>query len=78
MIAVGIAMSCALAAGLAAGRWAVLVPLVLAWPVYFLGLERDWWGSGLGDGWGWALAGLSALSVGAGALGVAARRWLVR
>ena len=78
MIVATVAVAGGLAAGLAVGRWEVLVPLLAAWPVSFLGLGRGWWGGGLGDGWAWAMVGLSALTIGAGALGVAARRWLTR
>jgi hypothetical protein len=32
-------------------RIAVVVPL-LAWPIYYVGLNRRWWGvNGTGDGW---------------------------
>ncbi len=31
-------------------RLAVALPIV-AWPLLYLGLERGWWGNGLGDAW---------------------------
>jgi hypothetical protein len=38
--------------GLLGRRWiAVVVPL-LAWPIYYVGLNQRWWGvNGTGDGW---------------------------
>jgi hypothetical protein len=45
--------------------WALVIPL-LVWPVYFLGLDRDWWGYGMGDGWqlgAVAITGVSLISV---------------
>lgn len=29
---------------------ALALPLV-GWPLFYLGLDRGWWGSGLGDSW---------------------------
>lgn len=63
------------AAGIGAlvGRWAILVPVAAAWPVYLLGLEQGWWGNGVGDGWvASLLAGLVLAAIGAW-LGVLAR-----
>jgi hypothetical protein len=57
-------------------RWvAVVVPLV-AWPLYYVGLNRHWWGvNGTGDGWQ-SLAVLLAIvgALGTGAAVVAGQR----
>ncbi|MGH3016310.1 MAG: hypothetical protein ACRDNN_15300 [Gaiellaceae bacterium] len=67
------------AIGLAAavvGRWWMLLLPVLVWPIYFLGLAQEWWGSGLGDGWQFGLAIVVAISLAAAALGVGLRSLL--
>ena len=53
-------------------RWLVLAPAGALWPAYFLGLQRGWWGSGVGDGWTYGLAASTAAAVGGAALGVLA------
>jgi hypothetical protein len=64
------------AIGAAARRWpALLVPLV-AWPMYFLGLEREWWGYGVGDGWQLGASVLTAFGVATTAIAIAAGRRL--
>lgn len=73
LIAVG-----AVAIGAVAGRWAVVVPVAAAWPLFMVGLERGWWGNGVGDGWEASLVlGAATAAVGA-ALGVMARRFVRR
>jgi hypothetical protein len=62
--------------GLAARRWlAVLLP-AFGWPLYYLGLNRGWWGYGTGDGWQFVGAGLTAVGIIATALAVAVARFL--
>jgi len=62
------------AAGFAVPRWPVFVVAAVLVPFYFAGLVAGWWGSGVGDGWQFALAiGTAASMVGAVA-GVATRR----
>jgi hypothetical protein len=40
--------------GLLSRRWVVVVVPLLAWPIYYIGLNRRWWGAnGTGDGWQW-------------------------
>jgi len=63
-----------LAAGFAVGRWQVVVVAAAAVPLYFAGLLAGWWGSGVGDGWQFALAIGTVAGTGAAALGVASRR----
>lgn len=63
--------------GIAARRVALL-PAAAAWPVYFLGLEQGWWGSGVGDGWEYGLLGATALAVAGAALGLGAGSLLRR
>jgi uncharacterized membrane protein len=58
-------------AGVVLRRWTAVALPAIGWPLFYLGLDQDWWGNGLGDGWqdvaAWALvAGLvsTALAVG--------------
>jgi hypothetical protein len=62
------------ALGFVVGRFSVIVVPPLACCVYFVGLGSGWWGSGLGDGWPFALAALSLAGVLAVAAGVGVRR----
>jgi hypothetical protein len=62
--------------GFVSGRsWMLLAPL-FAVPVFYLGLDREWWGYGLGDGWQYAMFGVLAIAVVATAAGVILRRAL--
>ncbi len=64
----------AAAVGVLVGRWVVAILATLVWIAYALGLERGWWGNGVGDGWTAALV-LGALAAAFGAIvGVAVRR----
>jgi hypothetical protein len=67
--------------GFAIGRWwALAVPIALT-GLIFLGVDRDWWGGGLAEGWeagfawsttvGLALAGLGMVA----SLGMRRLRW---
>jgi hypothetical protein len=50
-------------------RWAAVIVPLLAWPIYYIGLNREWWGvNGTGDGW----QGLAVLLTIVGALTTAA------
>ena len=62
------------AIGALARRWSVVGLPLLVWPLYYLGLDAGWWGSGLGDGWPFALALVITLSAAAAAAGVALRK----
>jgi hypothetical protein len=68
----------AAAIGALVDRWAVVVPAAAAWPVFMLGLERGWWGNGVGDGWEASLVAGALLGGVGAALGVVARRSLRR
>jgi hypothetical protein len=63
-----------IAIGFLIGRWAIVVILAAAWPLYFLGLNKDWWGHGVGDGWQAILVWGTVAATVAGAAGVLARR----
>ena len=55
------------------GRWwALLIPLAV-WPTYFLGVDHEWWGHGLGDGWQFGFLLVVAISLAAVAIGVGLR-----
>jgi hypothetical protein len=32
-------------------RWAAVPLPLIGWPLFYLGLDKGWWGYGLGDGW---------------------------
>ena len=64
----------AIAIGFFIGRWAIVIVLAGAWPLYFLGLNQDWWGHGVGDGWQAILVVGTIAATVAGAAGVLARR----
>jgi hypothetical protein len=62
------------AAGFAVPRWSAVVVAAALVPFYFAGLLAGWWGSGVGDGWQFALAGGTAASMVGAVTGVAVRR----
>jgi hypothetical protein len=64
----------AFAAGAVVGRWRVAIVVSSGWALFVLGLERGWWGSGVGDGWVWMLGAGIAVVAAAAAVGVAAHR----
>ena len=55
------------------GRWWSLVLPFAVVPIFYLGLDRGWWGSGLGDGWQYVMVFVLALAIGAAAVGLAGR-----
>lgn len=61
--------------GLLIRRWsAVLLPLI-AWPTYYIGLNRGWWGCcGTGDAWQAAALAVTLLGVLTTAAGVVVGR----
>lgn len=58
------------AVGALTRRWAAALLPLLGWPLFYLGLDRDWWLYGTGDGWE-AMAVLFTL------LGTATTAWAV-
>ena len=65
--------------GIVARSWvAVSLPLI-GWPLYYLGLNDGWWGSGTGDGWQFVAVGLTLVGVASTAMAVAAGKllWLM-
>lgn len=60
--------------GVAVGRWWVLLVPLAGWPLFYGGLAAGWWLHGVGDGWEWAAAVTTAVSVLGGLVGLAARR----
>lgn len=59
-IAIGLVMA---VASVLIGRSWLLIVAVCVWPVFFVGLLAGWWGSGVGEGWPYALVGLILVSV---------------
>lgn len=77
IILVLVAAAC-VGVGFAIGRWPVVVPAAAVWPLYLLGRKEGWWGSGVGDGWQFALAfGVLLVAIATGT-GVLARRRMRR
>jgi hypothetical protein len=55
------------------GRWWTLVVPFATIPGFYLGLNEGWWGSGVGDGWQFAMFAVLGASVAVTASAVAAR-----
>jgi hypothetical protein len=51
-------------------RWAIVLPFI-GWPLYYVGLNRGWWGCcGTGDGWQALAILLAVLGAGTTALAI--------
>jgi hypothetical protein len=37
--------------GVVTRRWLVVALPLVAWPIFYLGLNKGWWLDGTGDGW---------------------------
>jgi hypothetical protein len=63
--------------GLLAKHWVVIAFPLVGWPLFYLGLNRSWWGDGTGDGWQYGAALLTAIGVvtTAAAVGFARADW---
>ena len=59
--------------GFVVGRWWALFVPVAALGTFYAGLNAGWWGSGVGDGWQFAMATVMGGSAFATVLGVVAR-----
>jgi hypothetical protein len=62
------------ALGAATRHWLVVLLPLLAWPLFYLGLNNEWWGYGTGEGWQTVAASFTAIGTLTTALGV----WLGR
>ena len=58
------------------GQWRFAAVPVLVWPIVYLGMVEGWWLAGVGDGWEYGAFAVTAASVAATLLGIAAGRWL--
>jgi len=67
-----------LAVGVLTRRWSAIALPLLAWPIYFAGLDRGWWFYGTGDGWHLGAVLITATSVASTALGVLLARRTTR
>jgi hypothetical protein len=65
-------------AGFVLGRWWVLGLPAIVVPILYVGANYGWWGSGLGDGWQFALAFVLVLAITATGAGLVARATLRR
>jgi hypothetical protein len=64
--------------GFVSRRWlAVLIPAV-AWPLFYVGLDEGWWGSGTGDGWQYVAAAFTTAGLFSTAFAVGAARAQMR
>jgi hypothetical protein len=62
------------AVGIMVGRiWAVLLPPAV-WGLFYLGLQRGWWGAGVGDGWQYIMVFIILVSLAATVVGLVVRR----
>jgi hypothetical protein len=57
--------------------WAAILPLVV-WPLYYLRLNAEWWGGGVGEFWKGAFALITVVSLAGAALGIMSRRIVQR
>jgi hypothetical protein len=60
--------------GLIARQWLVIVLPLVGWPLFYFGLNKSWWGYGMGDGWQYAAALLTAIGIVTTAVAVALGR----
>jgi hypothetical protein len=74
VIFVLVVVAALLVAGFAFGHLRLLALPIIGWPLYFLGLKLELWGSGVGDFWALAMVLVTAASVIAVAAGVGLRR----
>jgi hypothetical protein len=63
--------------GLAIRSWLTILLPLTGWPLYYMGLNEGWWGSGTGDGWEFIAVGITIVGIVSTGLAVAASR-LVR
>ena len=59
-------------------RWLALLFPVIGWPLFYVGLNRDWWGHGTGDGWQYLAVLMTTIGVVTTALAVALSRAIRR
>jgi hypothetical protein len=64
------------AIGFATRSWSALTMPFLAVPAFYFGLDREWWGYGLGDGWQYPMFGVLMTAVAATTAGIVLRRAL--
>ena len=61
-------------AGLAARHWLALIFPAVAWPLFYAGVTRHWWGHGTGDAWQFVAIMLTLVGVGSTALAISVAR----
>jgi hypothetical protein len=66
--------------GAAMRRWLALLYPAIGWPLFYIGLNRDWWGHGTGDGWPYIAVLMTTVGIVTTGLGVAVARavWPLR
>jgi hypothetical protein len=76
-VAVVVTFAASAIIGFLVGRTVVAVVPVIALGVFYAGLKAGLWGTGVGDGWYYAMVILMAVSVGGVLLGIVTRSVLV-
>jgi hypothetical protein len=66
------------AAGVAARSWLAVSLPALGWPLFYLGLNQEWWGNGTGDAWQYVAVVVTAFGVVSTGIAVGAARAMRR
>jgi hypothetical protein len=74
-VVVSLVIACPLV-GVLVRRWLVVVLPLVAWPLFYWGLNEDWWLYGTGDGWQRAAWSFTLIGLVTTAVAVAAGRSL--
>lgn len=63
--------------GVLARRWLVVAMPLVAWPIFYVGMNRGWWLYGTGDGWQYVARFFTVLGVATTLLAIGVARTLV-
>lgn len=63
--------------GVLARRWLVVAMPLVAWPIFYVGMNRGWWLYGTGDGWQYVARFFTVLGVVTTLLTIGVARTLV-
>ncbi len=62
--------------GVVARRWMAVLPPLIGWPLFYVGLDSGWWLNGTGDGWKQVAVAFTVVGVSTTALAIAIGRGL--